>query len=53
MEIKGVPCVYVRKCIRENMIVLENISRVGGRKVTGYREVKGTNVEMICNLVNI
>ena len=28
---------YVRKCIRENMIVLENISRVGGRKVTGYK----------------
>ena len=30
-------CVYVSKCIRENMMVLENISRVGGRKVTGYK----------------
>ena len=38
MEIKGVSCVYVSKCIKENMMVLENISRAGGRKVTGYKE---------------
>ena len=37
MKIKGVPCVYVSKCIRENMMILENISRARGRKVTGYK----------------
>ena len=30
-------CVYVSKCIRENMMMLENISRARGRKVTGYK----------------
>ena len=53
MEIKGVSCVYVNKCIRENMMVLENISRAGEEKLQDIREVKGTNVRMICNLVNI
>ena len=37
LEIKGVSCVYVIKCIRENMMMLKNISRVRGRKVTGYK----------------
>ena len=37
LEIKGVSCVYVIKCIRENVMMLKNISTAMGRKVTGYK----------------